>query len=110
MTEPLLIPCPHCNGLNRIPGDRLGEHPKCGRCKNEVLLARPFDLQQTDFYVQSSGISGQLTATSDHPVAGNQDWQGITAVGHTYRPAGFYISASACQFTIGDRGAIRNLL
>ena len=24
MTEPLLIPCPHCNGLNRIPGDRLG--------------------------------------------------------------------------------------
>ena len=64
----------------------------------------------TDFYVQSSGISGQLTATSDHPVAGNQDWQGITAVGHTYRPAGFYISASACQFTIGDRGAIRNLL
>ena len=45
-----------------------------------------------------------------HPVAGNQDWQGITAVGHTYRPAGFYISASACQFTIGDRGAIRNLL
>lgn len=50
------------------------------------------------------------TATSDHPVAGNQDWQGITAVGHTYRPAGFYISASACQFTIGDRGAIRNLL
>ena len=35
MTEPLLIPCPHCNGLNRIPGDRLGEHPKSWRCKNE---------------------------------------------------------------------------
>ena len=34
MTDPLLIPCPHCNGLNRIPAARVGEHPKCGRCKN----------------------------------------------------------------------------
>ena len=55
MTEPLLIPCPHCNGLNRIPGDRLGEHPKCGRCKNEVLQARPFELQQTDYASQIKG-------------------------------------------------------
>ena len=39
MTEPLLIPCPHCNGLNRIPAERISEHPKCGRCKNAVLLA-----------------------------------------------------------------------
>ncbi|MGE8395751.1 MAG: thioredoxin TrxC, partial [Pseudomonas sp.] len=31
MTDPLLIPCPHCNGLNRIPGERLGDSPKCGR-------------------------------------------------------------------------------
>ena len=62
MTEPLLIPCPHCNGLNRIPGDRLGEHPKCGRCKNEVLKARPFDLQQTDY---ASQIKGDLPLLVD---------------------------------------------
>ena len=62
MTEPLLIPCPHCNGLNRIPGDRLGEHPKCGRCKNEVLQARPFELQQTDY---ASQIKGDLPLLGD---------------------------------------------
>ena len=62
MTEPLLIPCPPCNGLNRIPGDRLGEHPKCGRCKNEVLKTRPFDLQQTDY---ASQIKGDLPLLVD---------------------------------------------
>ena len=62
MTEPLLIPCPHYNGLNRIPGDRLGEHPKCGRCKNEVLQARPFELQQTDY---ASQIKGDLPLLVD---------------------------------------------
>lgn len=62
MTEPLLIPCPHCNSLNRIPGDRLGEHPKCGRCKNEVLQARPFELQQTDY---ASQIKGDLPLLVD---------------------------------------------
>ena len=45
MTDPLLIPCPHCIGLIRIPAARVGEHPKCGRCKNEVLLSKPFDQQ-----------------------------------------------------------------
>ena len=55
MTEPLLIPCPHCNGLNRIPAERIGEHPKCGRCKNAVLLAKPFDLKQTDYPSQIKG-------------------------------------------------------
>ena len=55
MTEPLLIPCPHCNGLNRIPAERIGEHPKCGRCKNAVLLVKPFDLKQTDYPSQIKG-------------------------------------------------------
>ena len=55
MTDPLLIPCPHCNGLNRIPAARVGEHPKCGRCKNEVLLSKPFDLNQADYISQIKG-------------------------------------------------------
>ena len=62
MTEPLLIPCPHCNGLNRIPAERIGEHPKCGRCKNTVLLALPFDLKQTDY---ASQIKGDLPLLVD---------------------------------------------
>ena len=62
MTEPLLIPCPHCNGLNRIPAERIGEHPKCGRCKNPVLQASPFELKQTDY---ASQIKGDLPLLVD---------------------------------------------
>ena len=52
MSESLVIPCPHCNGLNRIPGERLGDAPKCGRCKQPVLLNKPFDLKQCDYASQ----------------------------------------------------------
>ena len=62
MTAPLLIPCPHCNGLNRLPADRLGDDPKCGRCKSPVLLTSPFELKQTDY---SSQIKGDLPLLID---------------------------------------------
>ncbi|NQD91994.1 thioredoxin TrxC [Pseudomonas sp. CrR25] len=55
MTAPLLIPCPHCDGLNRIPAERLGDAPRCGRCKNEVLAGRPFELTQANFARQLKG-------------------------------------------------------
>mgnify|MGYP007041999203 CR=1 FL=1 len=62
MSDPLLIPCPHCNGLNRIRAERLGDHPKCGRCKAEVLLSKPFDLKQGDY---ASQIKGDLPLLVD---------------------------------------------
>ncbi|WP_455925179.1 thioredoxin TrxC [Pseudomonas putida] len=62
MSEPLVIPCPHCNGLNRIPADRLADSPKCGRCKGEVILAKPFDLTQGDY---ASQIKGDLPLLVD---------------------------------------------
>lgn len=55
MSNPLLIPCPHCNGLNRIPAERLGDMPRCGRCKAEVLPSTPFELTQTNFDAQNKG-------------------------------------------------------
>lgn len=55
MSEPMLIPCPHCNGLNRIPNERLGDQPKCGRCKQQVLLRAPFNLTQGDYASQMKG-------------------------------------------------------
>ena len=62
MTEPLLIPCPHCNGLNRIPSERLGDTPRCGRCKNPLLLSQPFDLSANDY---ASQIKGDLPLLVD---------------------------------------------
>ena len=55
MNQPLLIPCPHCAGLNRIPGERLGDAPRCGRCKSEMLPSTPFELNQTNFAAQLKG-------------------------------------------------------
>ncbi len=55
MSNPLLIPCPHCNGLNRIPAERLGDTPRCGRCKAEVLPSTPFELTQASFDAQNKG-------------------------------------------------------
>ena len=62
MSEPMMIPCPHCNGLNRIPADRLGDQPKCGRCKQAVLLTTPFNLTQGDY---ASQIKGDLPLLVD---------------------------------------------
>ena len=62
MSEPMLIPCPHCNGLNRIPNERLGDKPKCGRCKHQVLLRAPFNLTQGDY---ASQIKGDLPLLVD---------------------------------------------
>ncbi|NMY41856.1 thioredoxin TrxC [Pseudomonas sp. WS 5013] len=55
MSAPALIPCPACNGLNRIPSERLGDTPRCGRCKIPVLPAAPITLNQASFAAQLKG-------------------------------------------------------
>ena len=55
MSAPALIPCPACNGLNRIPSERLGDAPHCGRCKSPVLPAAPITLTQASFAAQLKG-------------------------------------------------------
>ncbi|MCY1277535.1 Thioredoxin 2 [compost metagenome] len=55
MAEPLIIPCPQCDGLNRIPAERLDDAPRCGRCKQAVLPGQPFDLGQASFASQLKG-------------------------------------------------------
>jgi thioredoxin 2 len=62
MSDPLMIPCPHCNGLNRIPAERVGDQPKCGRCKEQVLLGKPFALTQANY---ASQIKGDLPLLVD---------------------------------------------
>lgn len=36
--------CPACFAVNRVPDDRLGQRPKCGRCGSAVLDPRPVAL------------------------------------------------------------------
>lgn len=39
-----MLPCAHCNALNRIPASRLSEEPGCGRCAKPLFEHRPIDL------------------------------------------------------------------
>jgi thioredoxin 2 len=41
--------CPHCFAVNRVPDDKLGANPKCGKCSALVLPAAPIELTQANF-------------------------------------------------------------
>ena len=40
----MLIACPSCLATNRVPDERLGEEPVCGRCQAALLPTEPVAL------------------------------------------------------------------
>jgi thioredoxin 2 len=49
MSESLHIVCPHCDGINRVPGTRLGDDAKCGKCRQRLFENRPLALNEARF-------------------------------------------------------------
>lgn len=49
MSEARIVICPACTGMNRVPADRLGEAPKCGRCAAPLFQAAPIDVDTAAF-------------------------------------------------------------
>lgn len=49
MTDMLHIVCPNCDTINRLPGSRLNELPKCGKCKQPLFNAHPLTLSEINF-------------------------------------------------------------
>jgi thioredoxin 2 len=43
------IACPRCLTSNRVPAERLGEGPKCGKCKAPLLDGAPVALGEAAF-------------------------------------------------------------
>ena len=43
------VVCPHCMAVNRIPAERLGDNPKCGKCKNPLFTGHPVELNDQTF-------------------------------------------------------------
>jgi len=43
------IACPSCGAVNRVPEEKLTQHPKCGRCKQELFTGHPVDLNGQNF-------------------------------------------------------------
>ena len=44
MTNALHIACPHCGAVNRVPGARLEQAPKCGQCHQALFTGHPLAL------------------------------------------------------------------
>ncbi len=50
--------CPECLIKNRVPDDRLDDHPVCGKCKHELMHAEPVNLTDESFarYVEGTEL------------------------------------------------------
>jgi thioredoxin 2 len=49
MSEPLHIVCPHCDGINRVPADKVNAGGKCGKCHQPLFTGRPVELTASNF-------------------------------------------------------------
>ncbi len=43
------VVCPHCSAVNRIPGERLGDSPRCGKCSEPLFTGKPLELTAAGF-------------------------------------------------------------
>ncbi|MEL5847996.1 MAG: thioredoxin TrxC [Candidatus Igneacidithiobacillus chanchocoensis] len=43
------IVCPQCGAVNAVPQERLGQHPKCGKCHQPLFAAHPPELKGATF-------------------------------------------------------------
>ncbi|WP_194439217.1 thioredoxin TrxC [Vibrio fluminensis] len=41
--------CPSCQGVNRVPSERISESPKCGKCQQPLLDGKPIEGTELNF-------------------------------------------------------------
>ena len=44
-----VLVCPNCRSANRIPRARIGDRPRCGKCKQPLFSGRPISLTDQSF-------------------------------------------------------------
>ncbi len=49
----LILPCPACHSLNRVPAGRLGDAPNCGKCHSPLLAQQPISLDERAFDIHA---------------------------------------------------------
>jgi len=49
MSEKIHIVCPNCEAVNRIEEERLGDRPKCGKCRRPLFSGHPTEMTATAF-------------------------------------------------------------
>jgi thioredoxin 2 len=45
----MLVVCPQCHAANRVPAERAGDDPVCGKCGAALLAGTPIALDETRF-------------------------------------------------------------
>ena len=58
MSQAQKVVCPFCNAANLIPAGRLGDGPRCGKCKQGIFNACAVELDQGSFlrHVENNDI------------------------------------------------------
>jgi thioredoxin 2 len=49
------VVCPYCGAVNRIPAERLGDNPICGKCSKHIFASRPIELTTANFHKHITG-------------------------------------------------------
>lgn len=49
MSNLMNLVCPSCGVTNRIPAERTGDHPKCGKCGSPLFNGHPAELTGANF-------------------------------------------------------------
>jgi thioredoxin 2 len=49
MNELKQVVCPHDGAVNRVPVERLGDKPKCGKCHQSLFSGEPLELSAANF-------------------------------------------------------------
>jgi thioredoxin 2 len=49
MSNVVHVVCPHCDAVNRVPSERLGQGAKCGKCHSALFLGAPLPLGEGRF-------------------------------------------------------------
>ncbi len=58
MAGSVMVVCPACDTANRVPAERLGDGPVCGRCRERLFQGRPVELSRSRFdaHVGRNGV------------------------------------------------------
>ncbi|QKX18403.1 thioredoxin TrxC [Microbulbifer sp. YPW1] len=48
-SDPIQVLCPSCAAVNRVPGNRLGDRPKCGKCRKPLITGQPLNGSDRNF-------------------------------------------------------------
>lgn len=54
----ITLTCPDCTSTNRVPSERLGDGPKCGKCKARLFQGKPLELNErnVDAVLANTGV------------------------------------------------------